>query len=64
MANVSDVAADGFVGFINAGAGVGQGKAGIATKAFVLNLAVGLVLFALEISAFLLLKSSAIGRRI
>ena len=64
MANVSNATADGFIGLINAGAGVGQNKAGITTKAFVLNLAVGLGLFAFEISGFLLLKSSAIGQRI
>ena len=45
-------------------AGVGQLQAGIAIKAFVLNIAVGLGLFAFQISGFFLLKSSAIGRRI
>ena len=64
MANVSNTPIDGFVGLIDAGAGVGQNRAGIATKAFVLNLAVGLGLFVFEIAGFFLLKSSAIGRRI
>lgn len=50
--------------FINGDAGVGQAKQGIAIKAFVLNIAVGLGLFAFEISGFFLLKNSAIGRRI
>lgn len=45
-------------------AGVGQNKEGIALKAFVLNIAVSLGLFAFEVSAFFLLKSSALGRRI
>ena len=49
---------------LNGQAGAGQNKAGIAVKAFVLNVAVSLGLFAFEVSAFFLLKSSAIGRRI
>jgi hypothetical protein len=54
----------GIINLIDAGAGTGQNKAGIAVKAFVLNIAVGLALFAFEFSGFLILKSSAIGRRI
>lgn len=50
--------------FLNGNAGVGQNKQGIALKAFVLNIAVSLGLFAFEISGFFLLKSSAVGRRI
>lgn len=50
--------------FLNGQAGVGQNKAGIAVKAFVLNIAISLGLFAFEISGFFLLKSSAMGRRI
>ncbi|KAL8719326.1 MAG: hypothetical protein Q9181_008072, partial [Wetmoreana brouardii] len=41
-----------------------QAQAGIQSRAFLLNLAVSLGLFAAEILAFFLLKSSAIGRRI
>ena len=41
-----------------------QAQAGIQVRAFVLNLAISLGLFALEIGAFFILKSSAIGRRI
>ena len=63
-ANVTNVTAGGFVGIIDAAAGLGQNQSGIATKAFVLNIAVGLGLFVFELSGFLLLKSSAIGRRI
>lgn len=48
----------------NGEAGVGQNKEGIPLKAFVLNIAVSLGLFAFEISGFFLLKSSAVGRRI
>lgn len=50
--------------FLNGQAGVGQNQLGIAVKAFVLNIAVSLGLFAFEISGFFLLRSSAIGRRI
>ncbi len=46
------------------GTGSAQNLQGVATKAFVLNLAVSLSLFAFELIAFFLLKSSAIGRRI
>lgn len=62
MANLTNDT--GLVDLINAGAGVGQNTEGIAIKAFVVNLAVGIVLFALEVLGFLFLKSSAIGRRI
>ncbi|KAL8777229.1 MAG: hypothetical protein Q9203_002596 [Teloschistes exilis] len=41
-----------------------KAQAGIQLRAFVLNIAVSLGLFAFEIIAFFLLKSSAIGRRI
>lgn len=64
MANISNITTTGFVGFIDAGAGAGQSSQGIAIKAFIVNLAVGLGLFAFEISGFFLLKSAAIGRRI
>lgn len=37
---------------------------GITTKAFVLNLATGFVLFTLQTTGFLLLKNSSIGRRL
>lgn len=46
------------------GTGDSQNLQGVATKAFVLNLAVSLGLFAFELLGFFLLKSSAIGRRI
>lgn len=62
MANITNNT--GLVDIINAGAGVGQNTEGIAIKAFVVNLAVGLTLFALEVVGFFLLKSSALGRRI
>jgi hypothetical protein len=39
-----------------------QGASGIATKAFVLNLSVGVGLFVFQICGFLLLKSSGVGR--
>ena len=41
-----------------------KAQAGIQLRAFALNLAVSFGLFAFEIGAFFLLKSSAIGRRI
>ncbi len=50
--------------FINGNAGAAQDSSGITTKAFLLNLATGLGLFALQITGFFLLKSSNIGRRI
>ena len=53
-----------FLDLLNGQAGVGQNREGIAIKAFVLNIAVSLGLFAFEISGFFLLKSSALGRRI
>jgi hypothetical protein len=53
-----------FLDFLNGQAGSGQNREGIALKAFVLNIAVSLGLFAFELSGFFLLKSSAIGRRI
>ncbi len=46
------------------GSNKGENLQGVATKAFVLNLAVSLGLFAFELFGFFLLKSSAIGRRI
>lgn len=49
---------------LNGEAGKGQNQQGIALKAFVLNIAVSLCLFAFELSGFFLLKSSAVGRRI
>ena len=55
---------DDILNFLNGNAGAGSSKQGIALKAFVLNLAVSLGLFAFEISGFFLLKSSAVGRRI
>ena len=48
----------------NGNAGTGDKKQGIALKAFVLNLAVSLGLFAFELSGFFLLRNSALGRRI
>ena len=65
MANISHSSGnDTFLDFLNGQAGVGQNSRGIAVKAFVLNIAVSLALFAFEISGFFLLKSSAVGRRI
>ncbi|KAL6715364.1 hypothetical protein ACLMJK_007630 [Lecanora helva] len=65
MANTSTSGGNGtLLYFLNGDAGSGQNKEGIAIKAFALNIAVSLGLFALEISGFFLLKSSAIGRRI
>ena len=65
MANETNATVGGgFVGLIDAGRGTGQNSEGIAVKAFVLNLAIGLALFALEIAGFFILKNSAIGRRI
>ena len=61
MANVTNAT---LLDIINAGAGAGQNREGIAIKAFVVNLAVGLGFFAFEIAGFFLVKSSAIGRRI
>lgn len=53
-----------FLSFINGPGDVTSEKDNISVKAFVLNIAVGLGLFTFEFSGFLLLKSSAIGRRI
>ena len=50
--------------FLNGQSGVAGNQQGIAFKAFLLNIAVSLGLFAFEISLFLLFKSSARGRRI
>lgn len=51
-------------GILTAGGGRAQDDAGIVWKSFVVNIAVSLALFAFQLSAFFLLKSSAIGRRI
>jgi hypothetical protein len=65
MANSSNSSGNGSIlNVFNGEAGVGQNKEGIPLKAFVLNIAVSLGLFAFEISGFFLLKSSAVGRRI
>ena len=64
MANITNSTNGGLLGLINAGAGAGQKSEGIAIKAFVVNIAVGLSLFVFEMSGFFILKSSAIGRRI
>ena len=64
MANETNTTVGSFVDLIDGGRGAGQNREGIAIKAFVLNLAIGLALFALEIAGFFILKSSAIGRRI
>ena len=55
---------DAILDFINGNAGAGRSKQGIALKAFALNLAVSLGLFAFELSGFFLLRNSALGRRI
>ena len=55
---------DAILNFLNGNAGVGASKQGIALKAFVLNLAVSLGLFAFQLSGFFLLRNSAVGRRI
>ncbi|KAI6859031.1 hypothetical protein D0864_02105 [Hortaea werneckii] len=44
--------------------GIAQNASGISTRAFFLNLATGFVLFTLQLSGFLLLKSSRPGRRL
>ena len=64
MANNSIGGNGTFLSFLNGEAGTGQNQQGIALKAFLLNIAVSLGLFAFEISAFFLLKSSDLGRRI
>lgn len=53
-----------FGGIINGDAGKAASSNGITTKAFALNLATGLALFAFELTGFFLLKSSGAGRRI
>lgn len=50
--------------FFSGNAGVAQSRQGIALRAFIISIAVALVLFTVEVSGFFLLKSSAIGRRI
>jgi hypothetical protein len=45
-------------------AGIAQGSEGITTRAFLLNLAVGVALFSFQTTGFFLLKSSSLGRRI
>ena len=51
-------------GFFTGNAGAAQNSAHITTRAFLLNLAVGFGLFAVELTIFFLLKSSNLGRRI
>ena len=41
-----------------------QDDQGITTRAFVLNIATGFVLFTLQTTGFFLLKSSGLGRRL
>lgn len=53
-----------FYDILNGDAGAAQAKAGISTRTFALNLATGFALFIIQISAFFLLKSSDLGRRI
>lgn len=55
---------DDLVNGLNGNAGAAQGLEGITTRAFLLNLAVGVVLFTVQTSGFFLLKSSSWGRRI
>ncbi|KAG8526403.1 uncharacterized protein KY384_000059 [Bacidia gigantensis] len=50
--------------FLKGNAGAAQNTQGIQVKAFVLNLGIALATFAVQLSGFFLLKSSAIGRRI
>ncbi len=63
MANDNTVPSN-ITGVFDGQAGAAQASDGITTKAFLLNLAVGFGLFAVELSIFFLLKSSNIGRRI
>ena len=49
---------------INGQGGAAQGQKGISTRAFALNLALGIALFVTELTGFFLLKDSKIGRRI
>ncbi|KAL8795394.1 MAG: hypothetical protein Q9195_002135 [Heterodermia aff. obscurata] len=62
--STSNAAGNGTLDFFGGAPADAQAQAGIQLRAFVLNLAVSLGLFAFEIIAFFLLKSSAIGRRI
>jgi len=55
---------DEFLNLLDGNAGTAQQSDGIATKAFLLNLATGLGLFAFQLTGFFLLKSSSIGRRL
>ena len=57
-------ASDPVLNFFTGQAGAGQKTEGIQVKAFVLNLAIALGTFAIQVSGFFLLKNSAIGRRI
>jgi hypothetical protein len=57
--NISDP-----LSFLNGNAGAAQGSAGITTRAFLLNLAIGFGLFSVELTIFFVLKSSSLGRRI
>ena len=64
MANTTSNSTAGFLNVLDGYAGSGASRQGIAVKAFVLNIAVGLILFVIQLTGFFLLKSSAIGRRI
>ena len=64
MSNNATNATDPILNFLNGQGGTAQNTQGIQVKAFVLNLAIALGTFAVQISGFFLLKSSAIGRRI
>lgn len=64
MSNATNKSITSVDNIISYGSGAGQSTQGIAIKAFVVNLAVGLIIFALQIAGFFLLKSSALGRRI
>jgi hypothetical protein len=60
----NDGAPSNITGLFEGEAGSAQNSAGITTRAFLLNLAVGFGLFAVELTIYFLLKSSNIGRRI
>ena len=62
--NVSDSNSTSIEDIFAGNAGAAQNSGGISTKAFFLNLATGVVLFVLQFSGFLLLKSSYLGRRL
>lgn len=64
MSNSTNSSGNPISEFITGQAGVAQTREGIAIRAFIISIAVALVLFTLELSGFFLLKSSAIGRRI